>query len=324
MRIAVLYSGQGCPDLLEEADTVLQMEEVVSTLMQMDHSVVPVAYGEARTKLRALRQNLDLVFNLVESVEGSDARIYEAAELFESFNLPYTGCGAASLRRLASKTEQKLIMREHHLPTPDFIGADLLEYLVDGAPSKFIVKSDTEHASVGLDSTCLVEGIDQAKKLIALKSAEYGEFWFAESFIDGREFNISVLGRAGEAPRVLPPAEMLFVDYPDNMPKIVDYKAKWEQDSFAYSATVRSFTYPDSDRELLSTLCDLSVRAFELFELTGAARVDFRVDSKNRPFILEVNANPCLTSDAGFMAAAREDGLSAARVLETLFPVSES
>ena len=44
MRIAVLYSGQGCPDLLEEADTVLQMEEVVSTLMQMDHSVVPVAY----------------------------------------------------------------------------------------------------------------------------------------------------------------------------------------------------------------------------------------------------------------------------------------
>lgn len=324
MRIAVLYSGQGSPDLLEEADTVLQMEEVVSTLEQMEHSVQPLAYGEARETLNALRENFDLVFNLVESIDGSDARIYEAAEFFEQLNLPYTGCGAGSLRKLASKTGQKVIMREHHLPTADFIGVDGVEYLYEADSLKFIVKSDTEHASVGLDSSCLVDGVSQAKSLIALKAAEYGGCWFAEKFIDGREFNISVLGRPGEPTRVLPPAEMLFVDYPDHLPKIVDYKAKWEQESFAYNATVRSFSYPDSDRELLSTLCDLSRRAFELFELSGAARVDFRVDSKNQPFILEVNANPCLTSDAGFMAAAREDGLSAARVLEKLFPVSVS
>ena len=64
--------------------------------------------------------------------------------------------------------------------------------------------------------------------------------WFIEDFIDGREFNMSVLA-GKDGPEVLPPAEIVFVNYDDNRPKIIDFKAKWEMDSFEYINTVREF-----------------------------------------------------------------------------------
>ena len=126
---------------------------------------------------------------------------------------------------------------------------------------------------------------------------------FAEAYIDGREFNLSLLAsKAG--PQVLPPAEIRFEDYPEGKTRIVGYRAKWHESSFEYLHTVRSFEFPPEDDELLSRLKDLAVRCWSLFDLRGYARVDFRVDRDGRPWVLEVNVNPCLSPDAGFFAAA--------------------
>jgi D-alanine-D-alanine ligase len=61
---------------------------------------------------------------------------------------------------------------------------------------------------------------------------------------------------------------------------------------------------------LLATLADLGRACWDLFELRGYARVDFRVDQSGRPWVLEINANPCIAPDAGFMAAAAQAGLT--------------
>ncbi len=44
--------------------------------------------------------------------------------------------------------------------------------------------------------------------------------------------------------------------------------------------------------------------------LRAWARVDFRVDQNGQPWILEVNANPCLSPDAGFRAALQQAGIA--------------
>jgi D-alanine-D-alanine ligase len=56
----------------------------------------------------------------------------------------------------------------------------------------------------------------------------------------------------------------------------------------------------------------------DVFGLKGVARVDFRVDEKNRPWVIEINTNPCLQKDAGLMAAAQQAGLTHEDVIARL------
>ena len=66
------------------------------------------------------------------------------------------------------------------------------------------------------------------------REAAVGRAYFAEEFIEGREFNLSVLG---EPPQVLPPAEIDFSTFPAGKPRIVGHVAKWDEASFEYHNT---------------------------------------------------------------------------------------
>jgi GNAT superfamily N-acetyltransferase len=91
---------------------------------------------------------------------------------------------------------------------------------------------------------------------------------------------------------------------------MVGYRAKWDPASFEYQHTPRRFDFPPEDTPLLLRLRELCLQCWELFTLGGYARVDFRVDHQGNPWILEVNANPCLSPDAGFAAALGQAGIS--------------
>jgi D-alanine-D-alanine ligase len=133
--------------------------------------------------------------------------------------------------------------------------------------------------------------------------------WFAEAYVEGREVNLALLADGNDV-QVLPATEIRFDGYPAGKPKIVGYAAKWDAESFEYRHTPRVFLDPRAEPELLSRLEGLARDCWRLFRLRGYARVDFRVDPQKRPWILEVNANPCLSPDAGFAAAAAHAGIS--------------
>jgi D-alanine-D-alanine ligase len=127
-----------------------------------------------------------------------------------------------------------------------------------------------------------------------------------------------------DGPQVLPPAEIDFSGLAAGKPRIVGYRAKWKADSPEYQATPRRFDFAPADRPLLDELAELARSAWQCFGLRGYARVDFRVDRQGRPWILEVNVNPCLSPDAGFAAAVDRAGLpfcqAIARILHDSLP----
>ncbi len=129
-----------------------------------------------------------------------------------------------------------------------------------------------------------------------------------KSILKDREFNLSVLA-GSQGPEVMPVAEMLYVDYPAGKPKILNYASKWDESSFEYHKTVRTFDLSPADHALVERMSEISLRCWKIFDMNGYIRVDFRVDDQNRPWILEVNANPCLSPDAGFVAACRQGGI---------------
>jgi D-alanine-D-alanine ligase len=184
---------------------------------------------------------------------------------------------------------------------------------------RYIVKSVWEHASVGLskDSVLWASSSEELRTAVQGRKPFLGDDAFAEAYIDGREFNVAMLANTSE-PEVLPPAEIRFDAFPEDKLKIVDYYAKWEVDSFEYHQTPRRFIFPEEDAQLLCDLRKLARQCWQLFGLRGYARIDFRVDEAQQPYVLEINTNPCLSPDAGFLAAAEQAELSVVDVVQRI------
>jgi len=306
MKVVLLATrpepGAGPDDL----DTLAQAAALGQALAGLGHTVARADFSlDLPAAARALaRVAPDVVVNLVESVAGNARLIHLAPALLEDLGLAYTGSDQAAVLLSNHKVLGKRLLAPHHIPTPAWIDrAGLLrgEPLLGGP---LIVKSVTEHASTGLDDDSVLTSAAPAELLAALDraAARHGGEWFAEGYLPGREFNVALL-EASDGPRVLPVAEMHFANFAPHRPRVVGYAAKWDEASDDYAGTVRSFEFPESDRGLLDALADLARRTWRVFGLGGYARVDFRVDGAGQPQVIDVNANPCLSPDAGFAAA---------------------
>lgn len=336
MKIIIVHQHVPAGAGADERDVLDQAAAIREALTAKGHSVSVLActtdLGNVRRKLEV--QKPDCVFNLVETLDGSGRLIHLAPAAWEVAEIPFTGSSADALYLTTHKLFSKERMLAAGLPVPVWIELrpDTLSALKAGAPSTaaaphtratifgsddtgpgdWIVKSVWEHASVGLSDSCILRGVSAAEAATRIPSGS-----FAERFVDGREFNLSILA-GPNGPEVLPPAEIAFIDFPADKPKIVNYQAKWNEDSFEYTHTVRRFADPAADGPLLAELKRLALRCWDVFALGGYARVDFRVDASGQPWILEVNANPCLSPDGGFAAALEKAGIPYADAMERI------
>ena len=310
MRVLVLTSPVDTIGRPDTADTFVQAEEIAARLRQLGHETLtmPYPYGHDFSSFIAFEP--ELVFNLVEDLPEGPDQLHSVTRYLEQRDIAYTGAATEPLRLLGNKPVMKARLRSGGLPVPSGLGEA-------GEHARYIVKSAIEHASIGLSAANVVTGAGAALLMIGEREAEYGGQWFAEAYIDGREFNVALLD--GE---VLPIAEILFTDHAADTPRIVGYAEKWETGSHAFETTPRVF--PVREAPLFAELERLARAAWDLFALSGYARVDFRVDRQDRPYILEVNANPCLAADAGFCAAAAEQGLTQTDVVARLVQAAQS
>jgi D-alanine-D-alanine ligase len=334
MRVAVIYNAVTNESSLDESDVLIQVAAVEKALKELGHRVVSLAcsLNLAAVQNRLTKIQPDIVFNLVESLNGQDRLVYLLPALLDSMGLPYTGSKSEALHFTSNKILAKQWMVEADLPTPPWLGP----YPPDGpflnkhpeaaqaiygfqSDIRWLIKSLWQHASSGLDEDGLIlgENAGRIKACLPECAAKLGGACFAEAFIDGREFNLSLLAQCGE-PQALPPAEIIFEDYPDDKLRIVGYRAKWEKNSYEYNHTPRRFDFPSQDAALLTQLVQMAKKCWQVFGLGGYARVDFRVDADGRPWILEINTNPCLSPDAGFAAAVEQSGLTFTEALERI------
>ncbi|MEX2218198.1 MAG: hypothetical protein WD749_05505 [Phycisphaerales bacterium] len=309
MRVVLLHDAVSDASAADERDVVAQMGAIGPALAALGHGAGRLPFTlnleAAAESLRAIGP--DLVFNLVESIGGQGRLIHLAPALLDSLELPYTGCPTDAVYTTSNKLLAKRLLRSAGIPTPVSYTRDELRRGVEVIPGRYILKSVWEHASRGLDEGSVVRAGAAAPLLEALdeRLPLLGGEGFAEAFIDGREFNLSLLDGI-----ILPQAEILFEGLSASQARIVGYRAKWDESSPEYRGTPRRFDFPHSDQPLLVVLDTLAMGCWKAFGLRGYARVDFRVDEEGRPWALEVNTNPCLSPDAGFAAAVARSGLS--------------
>ena len=334
MRVAVACNAVGDICTPDEGDVLVQTEAVVQTLEGLGHRPVVLTcdLNLAVVQSHLIKIQPDIVFNLVESLNGHDRLIHLFPALLDSMGVPYTGSRSEVLHFTSNKTLAKQWMVAADLPTPPWIGpyppnVPLLNRHLEAAQSaygpqagiRWLIKPLWQHASSGLheDELILEKNAARVHRLLPQRASHLGGACFAEAFIDGREFNLALLG-GKNGPQTLPPAEIVFESYPADKLRIVGYRAKWEKDSFEYHHTPRRFDFPPQDAALLMRLEQTAKRCWQVFGLGGYARVDFRVDPDGQQWILEINSNPCLSPDAGFAAAVEQSGMTFAEAIERI------
>jgi D-alanine-D-alanine ligase len=314
MRILVLHSDIGENPPPEEIDTITSSNAVADALRKNGHTVDLAAFSPDPDKLQAIldAHKADIVFNMVEGIDGLGALAPVAPRMLDEAGVIFTGVDAVGMAVTTDKPLTKRRMRDAGIPTADWCEGPDWKGLKDD--KTYIVKSTLEDASVGLDDGCVCLGKDVIARA-ELSAKRFGGKWFAEEYVDGREYNISMMDGPDGEPFVFPLAEMQFGDWPSDKPRIVGYDAKWiELD--VNDLMVRDFTTEQKDPVLAAKIRKACIDTWKLFGFTGYVRVDFRVTPEGEPRVLEINTNPCIAPDAGFAAAGEQIGMSYDQVVQ--------
>ncbi len=299
----------------DELDVLAQRDLVNEACINLGYRVSILTVGDdlKRDLLVVEAIKPDVVFNLVEATWGKGELIYLVPAILNAQKITYTGVPLDALFISTNKVLAKKMMQQQGLPTAPFFVMDEIHLL--SPQKKYIAKPIWEEASVGISEDFIFK-LSETEKVKRVRELSVSHY-FIEEFIDGREFNISIVAGV-KGPEVLPPAEMVFSDYFNDKPKIVGYKAKWDEDSPEYKNTVRAFDTLADNSTLKKKLEEVCLQSWKVFNLHGYVRVDFRVDTSENIYILEINGNPCIASDSGFIAAAAHAGYSPKDMIERI------
>jgi len=256
---------------------------------------------------RMKREEIDVVINLCEGYLNQSRFEPSIAAVYEMLDLPFTGNDSLALAICQDKFKTKAILRALGLPTPHGQLVSSPEEKIN-LPFPLIVKPACEDASVGINLNSVVDNEEALRLRIEEIVKKYQQPALVEEFIDGREFNVALLGIEGQGVQALPVSEIDFSSLPENTPRICCYEAKWFEDHELYQATPPVCPARINER-LRRKLQSLAVAAFKAMGCRDYARVDLRLSSRGEPYILEVNPNPDISLNAGYARALRAASL---------------
>ena len=290
-------------------DVLTQVEAIENTLVELGHQTVRIPFTRDISDLiqRMEEEKVEMAFNLCETVDENPRFAGHPAAVLELLGIPFSGSLSMAFMLSTDKLMTKRLLIARGIRTPNYLiynGTDKFNYHVLRFP--VIVKPRFEDASIGIDQDSIFQDEEQLRKGLREFFERFGTI-LAEEYIAGREFNVSLFGYPSAS--ILPVAEIDFSALPQGLYPIVGYRAKWVRDSFEYHNTPRKFPQ-DLPHTLLKRIESTALEGFRILMLRDYGRVDMRVDGSGRIQVLEINANPCLSPDAGFAAAAQKAGMT--------------
>ncbi len=292
------------PDSASEADVAEVARTVAEALVRNHFDAWPLPASPPIGKVLGKLANPapDVVFNLIEGFGGRSIGEAHATGLLELLGLAYTGCPPEAQALCHSKAKTKALLKGLGLPTAPFAivrsGEPIPRW--DG-PWPVLLKPEAEDASLGIDQSSVVETAEAIVEGVARLRVQNGGNVLIEAYLPGREFNVGVL--ALPEPQALPVAEIVYRVPAGSWP-ILTYAAKWDIGSLE-DLNSRPVCPADVEPLLGRLLSRLAVEAFRATGCRDYARVDFRLDERGSPMILEVNPNPDIGPEAGWARALR-------------------
>jgi D-alanine-D-alanine ligase len=293
------------------------VEAITESLRELGHEATTFSIdGRRQTLARLARADFDLCFNLIESYNGDDTMEMHFAAYLDLIGKRYTGAGPQGSYLAMDKSIAKTIIRDHGLFTPYSMVMD--KGRVGHAQDirfPVIVKPATEDASKGIDAAAVVSSIKDLFERISYIHDEFESPALIEEYIEGREIYAAVLGN--DPPEALPLIELDLSKLPKGTPKIASFDVKFDESTEAYKKT-SSAPARDLDDDVVSEIQRVAVTAFRALHLRDYARIDLRLGTNGRIYLIEANPNPWLSPIAEFAMAAKESGRSYTEMIDAI------
>ncbi len=257
-----------------------------------------------------------LVFNIVESLCGDTRNELVIPALLDLLKQPYTGPDALAIGLCLHKVKCKQVLSAQDIATPDYVLLEDIEQLQSEAMGKtletlqypYFLKLAREDASIGIEASNRVVDAASLRTRAAALLEQYGQPVLGEQYIEGREVNVTVIGNGSEL-GILPLHEIDFGKMPEGRPRIVSYAAKWDEEHVDYEGT-KPVPMQNLTPELEARIADTAKAAFRALGLRDFGRIDLRIDTEGKPWVIDVNPNCDLSPDAGVARAAEHGGMS--------------
>ena len=308
------YIGKNCHSTeedidLSESNFSENLELIVSSLQKHFTNIetLPVTMDVTKTIKQLNEIAPDIVFNFVESIEGNSHFESYFTGLYDILDISYTGNNALTLGNCLIKTRTKQILDGFGIKTPNYVLCKYNKKIITAnihLEYPLIAKLVHEDASIGISEYSVINNERELKKRLSFLFNNYKQDVLVEEYIEGRELNVSILGN-----KALPISEITFNNLPADYPKIITYEAKWSPDSIYYKNTIPSCpAFLDIKTE--NKVKDIAILAFNALGCRDYARVDIRLDKHNIPYVIEVNPNPDISFDSGYVRSAMAADIS--------------
>lgn len=284
----IVAKKAGDDDTEAEYDSAQTIDALSQAIASHGHQVVRLE--ATREIVRKLPDaSVDLVFNLAEGLNGHRGRECHVPALLEMLDIPHTGSDSATMAVALDKHLAKAVVAASGVPVPaGLVMRDGDAEIPAGFPFPAIVKPNAEGSSKGVHPRAVVENEAQLRSEVRDQVAKYKQPVVVEEFLPGREVTVAVLG-AHDAPRVLPPMEIVFVE-PDTKFPVYAFGDKLD-----WTKKIRYDRPAQMTAEFEREVHEVALGAWRALGCRDVARFDLRCDARGKVKFIEVNTLPGIT-----------------------------
>ena len=294
IRIAVVYGG-----VSSEREPSLKSGQAAYEALQRSGFTNAVLFDFQNTNIdQLLKLHPDIAMIALHGKGGEDGSIQGALELA---GIPYTGSGVETSAVCMNKILSKRLFEALQIPTADYTVLHRREYdaepslasrrLIDRLGLPLILKAPQQGSSIGV---VLVEKEEQLTEAIE-EVLRYGDQILAEEYLHGMELTLPILGN--DEITILPEIELVS----DAM--VRSYEVKYTSGPGRHVIPAR---ISETTRAQIQ---GIGRRLYRELNCRGCARIDFIVDRRKGPAVLEVNTLPALTATSALPASAKAVGI---------------
>jgi D-alanine-D-alanine ligase len=321
-----LHIGIAC-NIYEDTENLVGLElmdvgrNIEKNLQELGYKTSFFDFNDVGKVYNDLKNSdVDLVFNVCERINDSSLLEPHAASLLDVLQIPYTGSNPSTLSLCIDKIRVKKLLSFHNIPTPRWDYVYSMEDEIDqDLRYPLIVKPSNTDNSIGITNESVVTNPEDLHKQLKNVIVDLGCPALIEEYIEGDEYDVSILGSEEDDLKVLPLSRSIFKDMPEGQWHIYTHDIKFAPDITPEKAgIIVQRPAKNISKKLETLLSEIALDTYNILDCHDYGRIEIRVDKDDNPYVLELNPNPSINKGNCVPEVAKLTGLDYGNFLEEI------